>query len=176
MRNSPFRLCYLLQVILFMDFRRARLALGSPSPPTGRADLKPLAASRSCDDTGQIEQQQVSTLRLSWPNNTSAALVYAFLLSLLAIHCAAIRNWLLRHWCHRIGKRSREVSAQLYRLRSALSLYGSLILRRPYRRIRDDSCLLLVTVAPPAAGRCGCPTAGRRCRGRRCPTPRCRRR
>jgi hypothetical protein len=50
---------------------------------------------------------------VSWPNNTSATLVYAFLLSLLAIHCAAIRNWLLRHWWHRIGKRSREVSAPL---------------------------------------------------------------
>lgn len=48
-------------------------------------------------------------------------LVYAFLLSLLASEWEEVRNWLLRAWCHRTGKRSREVAAPLYRLRSALS-------------------------------------------------------
>lgn len=48
-------------------------------------------------------------------------LIYAFLLSLLAIEWEELRNWLLRAWCHRTGKRSREVAAPLYRLRSALS-------------------------------------------------------
>jgi hypothetical protein len=48
-------------------------------------------------------------------------LVYAFLLSLLASEWEVLRTWLLRAWCHRTGKRSREVAAPLYRLRSALS-------------------------------------------------------
>lgn len=50
-----------------------------------------------------------------------ATLAYAFLLSLLHDDHAPIRQWLLRYWCHRTGKRSREASAPLYRLRSALS-------------------------------------------------------
>jgi hypothetical protein len=49
------------------------------------------------------------------------SLVYAFLLSLLAPHLLALRTWLLRHFCHRTGKRYREASIPLYRLRSALS-------------------------------------------------------
>jgi hypothetical protein len=48
-------------------------------------------------------------------------LVYAFLLSLLAAQWEELRMWLLRAWCHRTGKRSREVAAPLYRLRAALS-------------------------------------------------------
>jgi hypothetical protein len=50
-----------------------------------------------------------------------ATLVYAFLLSLLDPDLEALRQWLLRFWCHRTGKRHREVSMPLYRLRSALS-------------------------------------------------------
>jgi hypothetical protein len=50
-----------------------------------------------------------------------ATLVSAFLLSLLARAWEELRTWLLRAWCHRTGKRSREVAAPLYRLRSALS-------------------------------------------------------
>lgn len=50
-----------------------------------------------------------------------ATLAYAFLLSLLCDDQTAVRQWLLRYWCHRTGKRSRETSAPLYRLRSALS-------------------------------------------------------
>lgn len=47
--------------------------------------------------------------------------VYAFLLSLLAPLLAGLCALLLRQYCHRTGKRSREVAAPLYRLRSAIS-------------------------------------------------------
>lgn len=50
-----------------------------------------------------------------------AALAYAFLVSLLAPSHDLLRTWLLEHWCHRTGKRSRETPTPLYRLRSALS-------------------------------------------------------
>ena len=49
------------------------------------------------------------------------SLVYAFLLSLLVAGLDPLLAWLLRHWCHRTGKRHRDVSLPLYRLRSALS-------------------------------------------------------
>lgn len=48
-------------------------------------------------------------------------LAYAFLLALLKPACEGLRAWLLRHWCHRTGKRSRQTATPLYRLRSALS-------------------------------------------------------
>jgi hypothetical protein len=48
-------------------------------------------------------------------------LAYAFLLSLLDDTLELLRQWLLKHYCHRTGKRSRETPAPLYRLRSALS-------------------------------------------------------
>lgn len=50
-----------------------------------------------------------------------ATLAYAFLLHLLDPSFDALRDELLRNWCHRTGKRYREVAAPLYRLRSALS-------------------------------------------------------
>jgi hypothetical protein len=50
-----------------------------------------------------------------------AALAYAFLLSLLSPALDPLRTWLLRTFCHRTGKRSRETPAPLYRLRFALS-------------------------------------------------------
>lgn len=50
-----------------------------------------------------------------------AALAYAFLVSLLDPVHDLLRSWLLEHWCHRTGKRSRETPTPLYRLRSALS-------------------------------------------------------
>jgi hypothetical protein len=50
-----------------------------------------------------------------------ATLAYAFLLTLLAPDCATTRQWLLRFWCHRTGKRNRETPVPLYRIRSALS-------------------------------------------------------
>ena len=48
-------------------------------------------------------------------------LAYAFLLSLLDDTLQLMREWLLRHYCHRTGKRSRETPTPLYRLRSSLS-------------------------------------------------------
>lgn len=48
------------------------------------------------------------------------SLVYAFLLSLLSLP-EPVRAALLRAWCHRTGKRYREASIPLYRLRAALS-------------------------------------------------------
>lgn len=50
-----------------------------------------------------------------------ASLAYAFLVSLLDAGNEELRTWLLQHWCHRTGKRSRETPTPLYRLRSALS-------------------------------------------------------
>ena len=47
-------------------------------------------------------------------------LVDAFLLA-LASEWQELESWLLRTGCHRTGKRSREVAAPLFRLRSALS-------------------------------------------------------
>lgn len=58
-------------------------------------------------------------------------LVYAFLLSLLEAALETVRGWLLRYWCHRTGKRSREVAAPLYRLRSALSRLWQAYLSSP---------------------------------------------
>lgn len=50
-----------------------------------------------------------------------AAIVQAFLFSLLSDLLLPLRSWLLDHWCHRTGKRSRSTAAPLYRLRLALS-------------------------------------------------------
>lgn len=51
-----------------------------------------------------------------------AALAYAFLLSLLVPTLSCLSSWLLRTFCHRTGKRSRDTPTPLYRLRFALSL------------------------------------------------------
>ena len=51
------------------------------------------------------------------------SLVYAFLLSLLTAGLDDLLAWLLRYWCHRTGKRHRDVSMPLYRLRSAISRF-----------------------------------------------------
>lgn len=62
---------------------------------------------------------------LSWQRRAKllaiAALVQAFLFSLLDVTLHNLRTWLLDHWCHRTGKRSRSSAAPLYRLRLALS-------------------------------------------------------
>lgn len=50
-----------------------------------------------------------------------AALVQAFLFSLLDDLLLALRDWLLDYWCHRTGKRNRTTAVPLYRLRLALS-------------------------------------------------------
>ena len=50
-----------------------------------------------------------------------AAVVYAFLLSLLDQRLKPLIESLLREWCHRTGKRYRNFAIPLYRIRSALS-------------------------------------------------------
>jgi len=64
---------------------------------------------------------------LSWQHRKKllliASLAYAFLLSCLKSHLENLRIWLLRTFCHRTGKRSRDVPAPLYRLRLAISLF-----------------------------------------------------
>jgi len=61
----------------------------------------------------------------TWTNRLKlllmASLVYAFLLSRLNPMLLPLRTWLLRHWCHRTGKRCQGASAPLYRLRAALA-------------------------------------------------------
>jgi hypothetical protein len=47
-------------------------------------------------------------------------LVYAFLLLLLLREFRQLREWLLRHYCHRTGRRLQATAAPLYRLRTAL--------------------------------------------------------
>jgi hypothetical protein len=68
-----------------------------------------------------------------------ATLAYAFLLSLLRDDQASVRQWLLRYWCHRTGKRNRETSAPLYRLCSALSRLWLAYLPLPASTILQNS-------------------------------------
>ena len=68
------------------------------------------------EKSGEVERQLV---KLLWP--VLAGLAYAFLLSLLVPTLASLCSWLLRTFCHRTGKRSRETPTPLYRLRIALS-------------------------------------------------------
>ncbi len=60
----------------------------------------------------------------SWHNRLKlfamVALVYAFLLSLLAPAATHLKEFLLEHFCPRTGKRHRLATLPLYRLRSAL--------------------------------------------------------
>ena len=60
-----------------------------------------------------------------WDNRIKLLLMVTlasvFLVSLLHPLLETMRIWLLRHWCHRTGKRCREATAPLYRLRWAIS-------------------------------------------------------
>lgn len=53
------------------------------------------------------------------------ALVHAFLLLFLSADFDLLRDYLLKVWCHRTGKRSQDVLAPLYRLRFALAFFWS---------------------------------------------------
>jgi hypothetical protein len=74
---------------------------------------------------GKAELAMESPRLWSWQNRLKllliVALAYAFLLSLLEPWLDGVRQWLLRYWCHRTGKRSQEILTPLYRLRSALA-------------------------------------------------------
>lgn len=50
-----------------------------------------------------------------------ATLAFAFLLQLLHLISSELKTFLLRHFCHRTGKRCKLAAAPLYRIRSALS-------------------------------------------------------
>lgn len=63
------------------------------------------------------------------------ALAYAFLLSLLDPLLEALRTRLLAAGCHRTGKRSREISTPLYRLRLALSALWHTYPPSPFTRL-----------------------------------------
>ena len=62
-----------------------------------------------------------------------ATLVYAFLLTFLDDNLQAVKQWLLRHGCHRTGKRGQQAAAPLYRLRSALSCLWRQFIPEPAR-------------------------------------------
>jgi hypothetical protein len=66
-----------------------------------------------------------------------AALVQAFLFSLLEDLLLPLRDWLLDHWCHRTGKRNRSTAVPLYRLRLALSQLW--LIYRPFTLPRLNS-------------------------------------
>lgn len=74
---------------------------------------------------GKTELAMESPRLWFWENRLKlllmTTLVYAFLLSLLHAALKPLRLWLFRFWCHRTGKRYREASIPLYRLRAALS-------------------------------------------------------
>ena len=74
---------------------------------------------------GKSELAMESPRLWKWDNRLKlllmVTLVYAFLLSLLNPHFTLLLYQLLRGWCHRSGKRYRDASIPLYRLRSALS-------------------------------------------------------
>lgn len=74
---------------------------------------------------GKSELAMESPRLWKWENRLKllliVTLVYAFLLSLLDPSHELLRQWLLRWWCHRNGKRNRVTSVPLYRLRSAIS-------------------------------------------------------
>ena len=50
-----------------------------------------------------------------------ATLAFAFLLLFLNLNNAQLKDWLLRYFCHRTGKRCRSTKAPLYRIRTALA-------------------------------------------------------
>ena len=68
----------------------------------------------------------VQSVRLwEWENREKLLLIvtlaYSFLLSLLDSSLDLVREWLLRHYCHRTGKKYHEAKVPLYRIRWALS-------------------------------------------------------
>jgi len=96
-----------------------------------------------CWRSGKSELALESPRVWSWERRQKflllATLAYAFLLSLLRDDQTSVRQWLLRYWCHRTGKRSRDSSAPLYRLRSALSRLWLAYLPLPSSAIRQNS-------------------------------------
>lgn len=76
---------------------------------------------------GKSELAMESPRMKKWENSEKllllVTLAYAYLLSLLDPLFDEARTWLLRHYCHRTGKRHRAAKIPLYRLRWALSRF-----------------------------------------------------
>jgi hypothetical protein len=91
---------------------------------------------------GKTELAMQSPRLWSWDNRLKllliVSLVYAFLLSLLDPHLKHFRETLLKHFCPRTGKRSRESPAPLYRIRIALT-YLCLSTGPPFLGLRQNS-------------------------------------
>jgi hypothetical protein len=79
----------------------------------------------TCYRSGKTALAMASPRLWFWENRRKllpmASLVYAFLLALLTPPLAPLVQEILRHWCHRTGKRHRQVAIPLSRLRAALS-------------------------------------------------------
>jgi hypothetical protein len=91
---------------------------------------------------GKTELAMQSPRLWSWENRLKllliVSLVYAFLLSLLDPFLQHFRETLLKHFCPRTGKRSRDVPTPLYRLRIALT-YLYLATGPPFLGLRQNS-------------------------------------
>jgi hypothetical protein len=91
---------------------------------------------------GKTELAMQSPRLWSWENRLKllliVSLVYAFLLSLLDPLLKHFRETLLKHFCPRTGKRSRDVPTPLYRLRIALT-YLYLATGPPFLGLRQNS-------------------------------------
>jgi hypothetical protein len=93
----------------------------------------------------QTRYHSAGTKRLSnllrskrWSVEVLVSLVYAFLLSLLDPFLSHFRDTLLKHFCPRTGKRSRDAPTPLYRLRIALT-YLCLCTGLPFLALRQNS-------------------------------------
>jgi hypothetical protein len=91
---------------------------------------------------GKTELAMQSPRLWSWDNRLKllliVSLVYAFLLSLLDPLITDLRDLLLKRFCPRTGKRSRESPTPLYRIRFALS-YLWLCTSSPFLALRQNS-------------------------------------
>lgn len=91
---------------------------------------------------GKTELAMQSPRLWSWDNRLKLLLIvslaYAFLLSLLDPLLKPLRDLLLKRFCPRTGKRSRDSPTPLYRLRTALS-YLWLCTSSPFLALRQNS-------------------------------------
>ena len=91
---------------------------------------------------GKTELAMQSPRLWSWENRLKllliVSLVYAFLLSLLDPFFSHFRDTLLKHFCPRTGKRSRDCPTPLYRLRIALT-YLYQCTGPPFLALRQNS-------------------------------------
>jgi hypothetical protein len=91
---------------------------------------------------GKTELAMQSPRLWSWDNRLKllliVSLVYAFLLSLLDPLLTPLRDILLKRFCPRTGKRSRDCPTPLYRIRTALS-YLWVCTASPFMALRQSS-------------------------------------